>query len=443
MKTSLIKVVFISVLLLSLLLLILGLGIVPWIKSETQEKRVKNTRSIMSALASSFELGALTEEPYFLEEPIKHLAGETSAQYLVVYNLSGTAIAGSSQEKDLPPLPENVLKAMQTEAKAMVDATGKYTDLYVPIWNRSPSGLALDESQIFFPDRQASKNRLADASVRVAGILRLALPNLPARGIPLPTGVNGVYLILAVLGAALVLFFTIWWSWVKRLHPISRSISQYAMGNYTHRMPKQQSAELKRLSEGINLVGDKLEQLNEKVAGFESERFYAEQEGRTTGVIRKMVKELTSPAGFLYMNLYKLLEYVINILKVQDAYSKLKLDSQEAQELEDMKQDTEYDHVMEDLERLVRSCVKAIEKVKAVTTDMRKILSTELDTPAKKSQINKIVSAALERVRHNSQPRITLITNLDESLDAVYPFRTVVPLFVNIVEDAVESIGGR
>jgi hypothetical protein len=217
MKTSLIKVVFISVLLLSLLLLILGLGIVPWIKSETQEKRVKNTRSIMSALASSFELGALTEEPYFLEEPIKHLAGETSAQYLVVYNLSGTAIAGSSQEKDLPPLPENVLKAMQTEAKAMVDATGKYTDLYVPIWNRSPSGLALDESQIFFPDRQASKNRLADASVRVAGILRLALPNLPARGIPLPTGVNGVYLILAVLGAALVLFFTIWWSWVKRL----------------------------------------------------------------------------------------------------------------------------------------------------------------------------------------------------------------------------------
>jgi signal transduction histidine kinase len=98
---------------------------------------------------------------------------------------------------------------------------------------------------------------------------------------------------------------------------------------------------------------------------------------------------------------------------------------------------------MEDLERLVRSCVKAIEKVKAVTTDMRKILSTELDSPAKKSQINKIVSAALERARHNSQPQITMITNLDDSLDALYPFRTLVPLFVNIVENAVESIGGE
>jgi HAMP domain-containing protein len=382
MKMIQFKVILISGLVFCALLLILTAGFWPWVYGGLSEMKFEHYKKVLTAATPSFELGTLTGDPYFLKQPISHLMTQTSADYLAVYNIKGTTLVTTPQDKETDPINDDFFQALLKDGTPKVIRQNDAVDFYVPIWGQIPLDQSIDETQIFFPKEETAQKEDQEGSrYKVLGILRMGISSASAGIIPLPLGKEKVYLILALAATALILFYSYWWALYKRLKPFHRGVNLLSKGNYNYRIPRQQAAELSYLADGINNMAMHLEQLSSKIDQIAADPSRSDIAGWPEGLANKLADELASPAGFLFMNLYKLLEYITSILKVLNAYNSLKLNSQEAQNLEELKQDTEYDHIIEDVERLVRSCIKAIDKIKKVSSDLKKLSSSDQSTP--------------------------------------------------------------
>jgi len=386
MKMIQFKIILLSCLVFCLLLLVLTAGFWPWVYGGLSEMKFEHYKKVLTAATPSFELGTLTGDSYFLKQPIAHLMAQTSADYLAVYNIRGTNLSTTPQDKELTPLSDDFFQTLLNDGKPAVIRQDGAVDFYVPIWGQIPLNASIDETRIFFPKEEtAQKEDQEGAHYKVLGVLRMGISSASSGIIPLPLGKEKLYLILALAAAALILFYSYWWAFYKRLKPFQRGVNLLSKGNYNHRIPKLRSAELSFLAEGINSMARSLEQFSTKIDQIAADPSRSDIVGWPEDLATKLADELASPAGFLFMNLYKLLEYITSLLKVLNAYNSIRLNSQEAQDLEELKENTEYDHIIEDVERLVRSCIKAIDKIKKVSSDLKKLSSSKQSTPMKTS----------------------------------------------------------
>jgi len=374
MKPLRLKALLLAVLVLGGMVLLLGLGLWPWLQGRYATLHVEHLLQVMTAAAPTLELGALSKDPSFLEEPAARLLQQTGADFLAVYDLDGANLLTLPKTRDLPPPPADVLEEMGRDPGSRVRRSRGTLDLYVPVPNRVPLDVAMDETRIFFPSE--GNTTTPATGERTVGILRLGLPAPTAAMLPPPTA-RDLAVLFSVLAVAVgLLAWIFWWALYRRLDPVHRGVNLLAKGNYAHQIPRPADADLALLVEGINTLARRLEQTETRIQELAAGAPRSEG-GWTDQMLRKMADDLASPAGFLFMNLYKLLEYITGLLKVLNAYNRLKLSSQEAQQLEELKQDTEFDHIIEDVERLVRSCIKAIDKIKHVSEELKKVASTE------------------------------------------------------------------
>lgn len=429
-----------SLVVLSSFFLVLFLSWRPAPQQNLPANQIQATKKLLMVAAPTFELGALSGDALFVTEPMNRLMSQADAEYLVVYDSGGSNIAATPQDQEPLPFQAEVLQKIMGQQGPVVLQGDELTDIYVPVLGTIESNSPPDEVRVFFPKEDATLKGDAPPSARLLGILRMGISVDPVEPAFPPSGTQGILLASSVAGTILIVFLSFWWALYKRMQPIHRGVNLLSRGNFTHRIPEQGAPDMRRLAEGINITGARLEQFTTKIDELAVDLSHAEKEGWTMEMVRKMADDLASPAGFLFMNLYKLLEYITGLLKVLNTYNSLTLNSQEAQNLEELKQDTEFDHIIEDVERLVRSCIKAIDKIREISADLKKLSPRELPTQLKRAPINKIVTAALERTRSKFENDLEVETYLEEIPDVTYPFKPLVPVFINILENAMEAV---
>lgn len=156
--------------------------------------------------------------------------------------------------------------------------------------------------------------------------------------------------------------------------------------------------------------------------------------------------EINNPIGFISSNLNSLNTYIEDIRQVLDAYAAIKPEmSGEAlnaacQRVRDVKQDIDFDYVMQDLVELIKDCNEGSARVKEIVNNLKDFSRVEDNTEQQIFDIKKEIENTLKLVNNELKYSCTVELDLENKAKVVGHRGAINQVISNLLVNAGHAI---
>lgn len=197
---------------------------------------------------------------------------------------------------------------------------------------------------------------------------------------------------------------------------------------------KERTKELSNKNEELNKAYDDLKQAQSLLVHNEKMRSLGE-------LVAGVAHELNNPINFIYGNMTHLKEYSKDLIEIISMYEEIQQEMQHPKykEIEDFKQDIDYEFLKDDIQELIKSCTDGAERSKQIVLDLKDF--SRLDqSVVKEIDLNESIDSTLNILKNKYKNRINIVKEYGDIPKFECYAGQMNQVFMNMLDNAAQAI---
>lgn len=246
----------------------------------------------------------------------------------------------------------------------------------------------------------------------------------------------------------------------KPLSKMEETVSKIAKGDLSGRLEYTSFDEINKLVQSYNMMANALQrlysslevQVQEKTKELKSAytelqstqamMVHSEKMKSLGELVAGIMHEINNPINFIYGNMTHLSNYSNDLINIIEEYTKYNesLKPEEKEDIENLKQEIDYEFLKTDLPDLIRSCKEGADRAKNIIQDlksfsrMEEATITDVDLPHE-------IDTTLNILHNKIKNKATVHKEYNENIPKVEAFGGQLnQVFMNILDNAVGAI---
>jgi signal transduction histidine kinase len=211
----------------------------------------------------------------------------------------------------------------------------------------------------------------------------------------------------------------------ENLYDLYNSLEQKVMDR-THELSKK-NLQIKRAykelkeTQSMMVHNEKMRSLGQLVAG--------------------VAHELNNPINFIYGNLAHLKNYTNDLVEIITEYEEIQknLPAENFKQVEKIKEDIDYQFIVEDLASLIKSCTEGAERSKQIILDLKNFSRLD-EAMVKEVNIHEGIDSALNILNNKHKGKVSIIKEYGEISQVTCYAGQINQVFMNVIDNAVQAI---
>ena len=267
----------------------------------------------------------------------------------------------------------------------------------------------------------------------------------------------------AVLFACFIVVFILAKSISNPLSVMEKTVSQVAKGDLSGRLEYTKYDEINKLVQSYNMMTNALQRLYSSLEAQVQDRTkelknaYAELQSTQAMMVHSekmkslgelvagIMHEINNPINFIYGNMTHLSNYSNDLIQIIEEYAKYSdsLKPEEKEEIENLKQEIDYEFLKSDLPDLIKSCKEGADRAKNIIQDLKSFSRmeeasiTDVDVP---HEIDTTLNILHNKIKNKAEVHKEYMEN-PPKIEAFGGQLNQV--FMNILDNAVGAIKER
>jgi len=214
----------------------------------------------------------------------------------------------------------------------------------------------------------------------------------------------------------------------EKLNELYNSLEQKVMDR-THELSR------------INL---QLKRANKEIKDTQSMVVHNEKMRSLGQLVAGVAHELNNPINFIYGNLLHLKNYTNDLIKIINKYEEVQksLPEDKLSEVNETKQELEYEFIVEDIGSLIKSCYDGAERSKQIILDLKNFSRLD-EALVKEVDIHEGIDSALNILESKYKDRISIHKQFGNIPQIMCYAGQVNQVFMNILDNAAQAIEGN
>lgn len=178
-----------------------------------------------------------------------------------------------------------------------------------------------------------------------------------------------------------------------------------------------------------------LEKTNNELQEAQAQLVHTAKMGSLGQVVAGVAHELNNPIGFIYSNMGVLKDYIERFEKLIDAAEK------SPKKLEAVKEEVDYDYMMKDLPKLIKSCQEGSKRVRDIVLNLKNFSRSD-ELERKEYDLEEGLNSTLQILK--SEFKNIEIHKKFGNVDPIFCYAGQInQVFMNIISNAVQAIDGK
>lgn len=180
---------------------------------------------------------------------------------------------------------------------------------------------------------------------------------------------------------------------------------------------------------------NELEKTNQELQEAQAQLVHSAKMGSLGQVVAGVAHELNNPIGFIYSNIGVLKDYIDRFEKLIEVAEK------SPKKLDSAKEEVDYDYMMKDLPKLIKSCQDGAKRVRDIVLNLKNFSRSD-ELEKKEYSIEEGLDSTLQILKSELR-HIEIHKNYGE-IPPVYGYAGQMnQVFMNIISNAVQAIDGK
>lgn len=260
--------------------------------------------------------------------------------------------------------------------------------------------------------------------------------------------------VFSVVGVVILLILLALWIvsriLIKPLTQLMGAVKNLESGTGSTYVPAETGSEIGELTKSFNDMSKKvsraqsdlkakvkeLEKTNKELQEAQAQLVHSAKMGSLGQVVAGVAHELNNPIGFIYSNMSVLKDYIDRFEKLVEVAEK------SPKKLAAAKEEVDYEFMMKDLPKLIRSCQDGAKRVRDIVLNLKNFSRSD-ELERKEYDLEEGLDSTIQILKSELKGRIEVHKKFS-GIPEVYCYAGQInQVFMNIISNAVQSIEGK
>ena len=205
---------------------------------------------------------------------------------------------------------------------------------------------------------------------------------------------------------------------------------------------QERTKELAQKNEEVEKKNEQIEKAYEELKAAQVKLVQSEKMSSLGQLVAGVAHELNNPINFIYGNMEHLKNYTHDMKELIDKYTDFeeRLTEEQKEEIDDFKEEIDYEYLLEDLGDLLDSCKEGAERTRQIVLDLRNFSRLD-EANLKEVNIHEGIDSTLNILHNKYKNRVTVVKDYDNTLPQIYCFAGQLnQVFMNLLANAAQAI---
>lgn len=205
---------------------------------------------------------------------------------------------------------------------------------------------------------------------------------------------------------------------------------------------EERTKELAKKNQEVEIKNDEIEKAYKELKAAQVKLVHSEKMSSLGQLVAGVAHELNNPINFIYGNIEHLKNYAHDMKDLIDKYTSFEesLTDSQKEEISEIKEEIDYEYLLEDLDDLLDSCKEGSERTRQIVLDLRNFSRLD-EANLKEVNIHEGIDSTLNILHNKYKNCIEVIKNYDQSIPNIFCFAGQLnQVFMNLLANAAQAI---